>query len=125
MGAWFVLLLAQTASTSAAAQQASEPPVPLWGWITIVTTLAGTVGTLGGLYKKARDREVEAERSKVELVQNLTKQTSSLLERAIEAFTTNKLGTEQVVEKLKEVLQEQRALREDLQEVRRGEKGSR
>jgi len=84
------------------------PEIPAWGWYTVVATLATTVATLAGLYKKARDREVAAERSKVALIEKVGDQTSKLLERAIEAFTLNKAGNEQLAAKLQELTQEVR-----------------
>ena len=103
-------------------QVPAGPAVPTWGWITICSALAAAVVTLSSLYKGARDREVAAEQSKVALAQSIGDRTSALLERAIEAFTLNKTGNEQLSAKLTELADE---LRELKQEVRRvGEKVS-
>jgi hypothetical protein len=103
-----------------AAPEAAGPTIPTWGWYTVVGVLASTVATLGGLYKKARDREVAAEKSKVELIEKVGDKTSILLERAIEAFTLNKTGNEQLSARLQEMADVLRELKEEVRRV--GEK---
>lgn len=103
------------------ASEMGPEAIPGWGWVTIVSVLASTVAALGGLYKKARDKEVEAVASKVVLAQKVGDKTSELLERAIEAFTLNKTGNDQLVSKLNELAGEIRELR---QEVRRAGEAS-
>lgn len=113
-GWWQQALAAQAETATVAVQAASE--IPSWGWVTIVAVLGSSVATLGGLYKQARDREVAANASKVELLERIGEKTNELLERAIEAFTLNKTGNEQIAAKLNEFTHE---LRELKQEVRR------
>lgn len=112
------LLFAQDALVTSPPTASTE--IPAWGWMTIVAVLASSVATLGGLYKQARDREVAATLSKVELLERVSEKTDDLLERAIEAFTHNKTSNEQIAAKLSEFTHE---LRELKAEVRRaGEK---
>ena len=121
------LLLTQTATE--AQQIPAGPAVPTWGWITVVSVLGSTVGTIGALYKKARDKEVKAiqlvattEASKVTLVQDVGREVSNLLERAIKAFTLNEANNEQVVRKFDELLGQIKELKEEVRRV--GEKAN-
>jgi hypothetical protein len=101
----------------------SVPPpdasIPVWWWV-IIAAMGSVIATLAGLYKKARDREVEAEKSKVALIQQVGDKTSDLLERAIEAFTLNKTGNEQLTGKLHELTNGLKDLRQEVRRV--GEK---
>lgn len=102
---WFILAVAQP-------EAGADGLLPPFGWIAIVTTLATTVASLGALYKGARDREVEvtkklaeAEASKVALVEKIGQRTSDLLERAIEAFNTNKNNNDLLAARLTEQIE--------------------
>lgn len=98
----------------------SGPAVPTWGWITIVFVLASVVATLAGLYKSARDREVAANAEKVTLVQENNVRVAALLERAVEAFTLNRTGNDQIADKLEELNSSMRDLKEEVRRL--GEK---
>lgn len=92
------------------------PLIPGWGWGTIVATLAGAVATLATLYKRARDAEVAAVQSKVDLAMRVGKSTEDLLERAIKAFTISESANDRLVDALQSAKDEISELR---QEVRR------
>jgi len=114
------------------------PPLPTWGWGTIVAALVTVCLALAHrLWKswedraKAQDARIvaekeageavaRAEKEKVELVQEVQDKTVDLLERAIEAFTINKTGTDQLVEKHTQVVQMLSEVRDEVRRV--GEK---
>lgn len=87
------LLAAQT-------QADGSHPVPVWGWVSIVGGLVTAVVTLAGFYAKARDREVAAVANNSLFMKESMRETSALLERAIEAFGTQKAGNDMTAARL-------------------------
>jgi hypothetical protein len=103
----------------------SGPPIPTWGWITIVAALAGTVATLGGLYKGAKNETIKAKDETIgraDAERERTKETNekltALLERAIEAFNSSKVSAEQLSEKHDLLISELKELKVGVQGIR-------
>lgn len=117
-----LLLMAQTATDAAQVGSPSlgGPPVPAWGLITIVLSLAGTITTLAGVTYRALNQVVKAKDETIARAEDTNNKLSGLLERAIEAFSDSKAATVAQTEKHNQYIQEVKELKEEVRRV--GEK---
>lgn len=96
----------------------SGPPVPTWGWITIVVALAGTVATLGGLFKGAKNETILAKDETIqradaerERTKEANEKLTALLERAISAFNSSTVSAGQLADKHDQLIEELKELK--------------
>lgn len=120
-----LLLVAQTAADTQAVP--AGPPIPTWGWITIVAALGSTVATLAGFTWRAMKMVTEAKNETIKRADeeqvrtdDNTKLLTDLLERAIKAFETSKNTADQQIEKHNQYIAEMKELKEEVRRV--GEK---
>lgn len=109
------LLVAQTATTTTPSQVTAGPPIPAWGWVTIVVALAGTVTTMAGVtYRslqqviKAKDETITRADAEQARQADINTKSQQLLERAIAAFVDSRNVSDTLAELLKELKQEVR-----------------
>lgn len=109
-------ILSQLQSVIASVPPTANSELPTWGWATICAALSTAVVSLAGLYKQARDREVQAERSKTAFLHKIGDQTAELLTQVVEVATVSTASQQQLTRSLESFAQEIRQLQEEVRD---------